>query len=272
MGSDRLRQGFTLIELLVVISIIAILASMLLPAITMVRESARKMNCASNLHQMGMAMVAYTNDNDGRLPYYYQTALGVPMRGHEGNILEMLLATYLGSETPKEMDCSGNRIFLCPSSPYRGTAKIWGDSRTIWSSTGGYPFYDYMNAYEGALIWLYYNFEGNHLEARIAQASFHHQSQTPWQFCSNRGGPQSGPVLGYAGLQGSSWHKGFARPTVFLDGHVKVLTSAQYIVGGDNQLYPSTQTLLSAPGMSNWQLTDPASGNSNLGDFWIDEY
>jgi len=62
------RQGFTLIELLVVISIIAILAGMLLPAIGMIRESARRANCSSNQRQIVMGMIAYATDNDQRFP------------------------------------------------------------------------------------------------------------------------------------------------------------------------------------------------------------
>ncbi len=66
--SHTKSQGFTLIELLVVISIIAILAGMLLPAISLVRESARKANCGSNQRQIVMAMIAYGVDNDGSFP------------------------------------------------------------------------------------------------------------------------------------------------------------------------------------------------------------
>ncbi len=57
--------GFTLIELLVVISIIAILASMLLPAVGMVREMAQMQKCTSNLRQIQLANIAYTSENDG---------------------------------------------------------------------------------------------------------------------------------------------------------------------------------------------------------------
>ena len=66
----RDRTGFTLIELLVVVSIIAVLASMLLPAIGLVRTAARTARCTSGLRQMGMANVAYTTDWEGwYVPY-----------------------------------------------------------------------------------------------------------------------------------------------------------------------------------------------------------
>lgn len=60
--------GFTLIELLVVISIIAIVASLLLPAVTMVQTSARTMKCGSNLRQVFIGTMAYADDHHGAMP------------------------------------------------------------------------------------------------------------------------------------------------------------------------------------------------------------
>jgi len=57
------RTGFTLIELLIVIAIIAILASLLLPALAQSKEQARRARCKSNLRQLGLAIVMYCHDN-----------------------------------------------------------------------------------------------------------------------------------------------------------------------------------------------------------------
>lgn len=62
------RSAFTLIELLVVVSIIAVLASMLLPALGLIRGLARTTQCASNMRQTGMFISEYCNDNEGRFP------------------------------------------------------------------------------------------------------------------------------------------------------------------------------------------------------------
>src|SRR6266436_1694490 len=65
---NRNRRAFTLVELLVVIAIIAILIAMLLPVLSVVKEKANRVKCASNLRQIGIGERTYAVDNKGRYP------------------------------------------------------------------------------------------------------------------------------------------------------------------------------------------------------------
>jgi len=64
----KISHGFTLIELLVVIAIIALLMSILMPALQRVREHGRRQSCGSQIRQHCMAFIMYADDNEAKLP------------------------------------------------------------------------------------------------------------------------------------------------------------------------------------------------------------
>jgi prepilin-type N-terminal cleavage/methylation domain-containing protein/prepilin-type processing-associated H-X9-DG protein len=97
--TTRAKKGFTLIELLVVIAIIAILAAILFPVFARARENARRASCQSNLKQIGLGMLQYSQDYDEKY---------VPPRNHfngYGVTWMNVIQPYVKSK----------QLFLCPS-------------------------------------------------------------------------------------------------------------------------------------------------------------
>jgi prepilin-type N-terminal cleavage/methylation domain-containing protein/prepilin-type processing-associated H-X9-DG protein len=68
VSNGKRRAAFTLVELLIVVGIIAVLIALLLPSLQRAREHANRIACLSNLRQLGMAVIMYTNNNRGYFP------------------------------------------------------------------------------------------------------------------------------------------------------------------------------------------------------------
>lgn len=130
----RSKNAFTLIELLVVIAIIAILAAILFPVFARARENARRSSCMSNLKQLGLGVLQYTQDYDERYP---PTLVFDVWNANTSNAYGWADAIFPYVKS--------NQVYQCPSEKTPGT--------TSASSVGDYSDYAYNNVIGNAGVF-----------------------------------------------------------------------------------------------------------------------
>lgn len=267
------HRGFTLIELLVVVAIIAILAAILFPVFAKAREKARQISCASNMRQIGIALMMYLEDNDEvypeEHPHCLNPAVGNAPAGDYDGGLETVdygspfqkIMPYVAGGTNSDGSLN-EQLFVCPDDSDPHGLKL-GTACTSTAPAPGITSY-MINAY----------FLFGLSEAKIEEPSNTiYIAERNSKFCDVHVHPWLGEVFDSAGNTGavmgntpvpacdssnpsldgafaiaSTRHTGGSNYT-FADGHVKwEMYAATIQPGPDQECFGQYQALPTPPG------------------------
>ena len=258
----KTHRAFTLIELLVVIAIIAILAAILFPVFARARENARRSSCMSNMKQIGLGLMMYTQDYDEHYPLYsYCKSSATCSTGNAADIdtdpskpAGVFSGVYLGYASPTNgnyqtwMDLifpyvKSTQLFVCPSSPVSRSIPNYGYS-VAFSNMSSYSYhFGQTSAY-----WIPLSLSAVVRPSEVIIIAEDSEAESPAMVPST--------VRSYAASTSASQNKLVAphldgANMVFADGHAKWL-SRQTILADIGPNFPSsTPCNLNLPDYSN---------------------
>lgn len=270
-SAQDVRRGFTLIELLVVIAIIAILAAILFPVFARARENARRSSCQSNLKQIGLGLIQYTQDYDDSLPGDSFVAEG----NSDATNYKWMDAIYPYLKSTQIFDCpsgpsAGSRSYIrnvdlpAASNQRYGSYAINAVHKRQWNGYVGYggsadfrqPCSDLIAigaqgvavrklstfASPATTIWVADNGEGINVPGYTPYVSFNGykccgtDNQAP--YLDNTGAT---PVLAYGALNTYSEQMAARHlqtmNVLWCDGHVKASKAETLVPGGSDKFF-----------------------------------
>lgn len=216
------RSAFTLVEVLVVLSIIAVLAAILFPVLGRARESARRSSCQSNLRQIGLAFLQYTQDFDENYPLTTATTLGGGMSYTPASSWTTSTQSYIRNaqiyRCPSDNAARWDSARLPPDAPPFTTSYVLND----WFSAGRIGAFASVSASSEPAREIILAEKAENLAAMLAEADHFHPQfwGTPPELASGMA-----PLLWNAAtgtpieLAVKRHFDGFN--ALFADGHVK---------------------------------------------------
>ena len=216
------KQAFTLIEILVVIAVMAILAAILFPVFSRAREAGRRTGCASNLHQIGLAVTQYKNDNGNSMPFWNYTATGYTHSDSASNVYTTNNYTWIDAIWSY---AKNGQIFTCPSYPNAGkkfdqNSPSWTDVNSTASS--------YLFQQIGLNYW-----DNGALVNGAAYVTLTNPAETIYACGDSTSADCAGSTWGM-GQHVDMRHNGTAN-FLFYDWHVKALMVSETSQGPYNQ-------------------------------------
>ncbi len=274
LPDNRRRNAFTLIELLVVIAIIAVLISVLLPALKMARETGKRVKCMSNMKQIGVGQIMYMEDLGPKIPwvkrhpgaswasqFVWGGFIAPDPDPYFGNNIDYMkwgaderaLAKYISPDASRD---SKPDVYICPGDRTRGYGIISSgtytvnphDTKTSWGSAG--------NSYAINWFWMKYYYTSVSMYVNPPNLPDSNLVKANKKMMPNLvGGSASEFVVYYealmhnimqdsthtgAGVQRFGWHHEFSKHVaVFLDGHADYkFMDTRYPYGVDWSIWP----------------------------------